>query len=545
VWHRYTFDGYGEKDDGSPWTFNTPGTEGRAWPLLGGERGEYEVANGRSGLSYLQTMANTANDGFMIPEQVWDEAQAAPAPYGYQPGKATGSASPLAWAMAQYVRLARAIAAGKPVETPAVVSDRYATGSTRTVPELAITSPTSGSLAPTRTITVTGTTDAEKVTIGNGDAAVTVTPSGGAFSAPVALQRGRNQITVVVEGADGGTNMRQVAVTSFGTRVGGLTDPTGDDNGPGTYTYPTNSAFAKGGFDLTAFDVFTDGDDAIFVARIAGEIVNPWGGNEISHQRFNVYLGNGQTATAHALPGTNLDTAGGWDVAVVGDGRFDSAGTYTPGATGPTVRGDMLAVAETHQIAVVVPRAALGGIDLQTARYGIAMFGNGEAGEGVGYIRPVYDGDYWNNPPAGFGWIKEYRFGGGAGIWDDTPAHDTDTRDTNAIDVIVGCDQTQAQALNWRARSPSQLPMLRLDQPAACTTTPGTVGGTVPPHAVAGARCSGLLRPVHAGHRPQLRGHHDRQRHLQRRRGDAVGHRSQRHRHRPPRQRLVCARRAA
>ena len=158
VWHRYTFDGYGEKDDGSPWTFNTPGTEGRAWPLLSGERGEYEVANGRSGLSYLQTMANTANDGYMIPEQVWDEAQPAPAPYGYQPGKATGSASPLAWAMAQYVRLARAIAAGKPVETPAVVSDRYATGVTRAVPELAITSPANGSLATSRTITVTGTT---------------------------------------------------------------------------------------------------------------------------------------------------------------------------------------------------------------------------------------------------------------------------------------------------------------------------------------------------------------------------------------------------
>ena len=80
VWHRYTFDGYGEKDDGSPWTFNTAGTEGRAWPLLSGERGEYEVANGRSGLSYLQTMANTANDGYMIPEQVWDEPQPAPAP---------------------------------------------------------------------------------------------------------------------------------------------------------------------------------------------------------------------------------------------------------------------------------------------------------------------------------------------------------------------------------------------------------------------------------------------------------------------------------
>ena len=79
------------------------------------------------------------------------------------------------------------------------------------------------------------------------------------------------------------------------------------------------------------------------------------------------------------------------------------------------------------------------------------MFGNGEAGEGIGFIRPVYDGDYWNNPPEGFSWIKEFRFGGGAGSWDDTPAHDTDTRDPNAIDVIVGCGQTQAQVLDWRA----------------------------------------------------------------------------------------------
>src|SRR4051812_18997999 len=480
VWHRYTFDGYGEQPNGAPWVFNTAGTKGRACPLLGGERGEYEVANGRSGLPYLQTMANTANDGYMIPEQVWDQPQPAPAPYNYQPGKATGSASPLAWAVAHYGRLARATAAGKPVEPPAVVSARYATGATRSVPTLAITEPANGSLANSRAVVVRGTTNATKVTVGVGDQAVTVTPADGTFTATVNLQRGRNQITVVAEAADGGTNMSQVTVVAFGTRVGGFTDPAGDDNGPGTYTYPTNSAFAKGGFDLTALDVFTDGEDAIFVARIAGEVVNPWGGDEISHQRFNVYLGNGQGASAHALPGTNLDTAGGWNVAVVGDGRFDSAGTYAPGATSPTVHGDMLAVPETHQIAVVVPRSALAGIDLASARYGIAMFGNSEPGEGIGYVRPVYDGDYWNNPPEGFSWIKEYRFGGGAGVWTETPSHDSDTRDPNAIDVIVGCGQKQSQVLDWRASSPSQLPMLRLNEPPACTTAPGNVGGTVP-----------------------------------------------------------------
>ena len=30
-----------------------------------------------------------------------------------------------------------------------------------------------------------------------------------------------------------------------------LKDPTGDDNGPGNYVYPTDAAYPKGCFDLT------------------------------------------------------------------------------------------------------------------------------------------------------------------------------------------------------------------------------------------------------------------------------------------------------
>ena len=547
VWHRYTFDGYGEQPDGAPWLFNTPGTKGRAWPLLGGERGEYEIANGRDGLPYLQTMANTANDGYMIPEQVWDEPQPAPAPYGYQPGKATGGASPLAWAMAQYVRLARAIAAGKPVETPSVVSDRYATGATRAVPELAITSPASGSLADSRTVTVTGTTNAAKVTVASGDFIVTVTPSGGTFSVPVTLQRGRNQITVVAEGADGGTNMRQVTVVSFGTRVGGLSDPAGDDNGPGTYTYPTNSAFARGGFDLTGLSVFTDGDDALFVATIAGAVVNPWGGDEISHQRFNVYLGRGSGAPAHALPGTNLDTAGGWDVAVVGDGRFNSAGTYAPGATSPTVAGDMLAVAgdapdrrrgaaRRRSAGSTSRPPATGSPCSATARPARASATSGPSTTApTGTTRPTASAGSRSTASAAA------RASGRA-----TPSHDSDTRDANAIDVIVGCDQTQAQVLDWRA----------LVARAAADAAPRragrlheharrTVGGTVPPTlslslgapATFGAFTPGVDRSYDATTTANVISSA----------GDAtlsVTDRQQ-HRHRPPGQRIVRARRAA
>ncbi len=49
-WHRYNEDGYGEHDDGSAYD----GTgRGRAWPLLTGERGHYELCGGRDPLPYI------------------------------------------------------------------------------------------------------------------------------------------------------------------------------------------------------------------------------------------------------------------------------------------------------------------------------------------------------------------------------------------------------------------------------------------------------------------------------------------------------------
>jgi glucoamylase len=125
VWHRFTFDGYGEQADGGDWDlfFDNPArqTRGRLWPLLSGERGEYELTTGGGAQPYLQTIANTANDGLMLPEQVWDDHP----PAGETSGKGTRSATPLAWTHAQFVRLAWSIDAGKPVERPSIVACRY------------------------------------------------------------------------------------------------------------------------------------------------------------------------------------------------------------------------------------------------------------------------------------------------------------------------------------------------------------------------------------------------------------------------------------
>ena len=48
-------------------------------------------------------------------------------------------------------------------------------------------------------------------------------------------------------------------------------DPVGDDDGPGTYTYPTNPAFSpfSGIFDLTHFKVLHDPENVCFEITMA------------------------------------------------------------------------------------------------------------------------------------------------------------------------------------------------------------------------------------------------------------------------------------
>jgi glucoamylase len=127
-WHRFSYDGYGETSTGEPWEIGKPDTfktYGRAWPLLAGERGEYELASGRPATQELASMAAAAGSGLMLPEQVWD-GRPPSSGAAATPGKGTLSAAPLAWSHAQFVRLALSIDAGAPVERPAIVACRYA-----------------------------------------------------------------------------------------------------------------------------------------------------------------------------------------------------------------------------------------------------------------------------------------------------------------------------------------------------------------------------------------------------------------------------------
>ena len=75
-----------------------------------------------------------------------------------------------------------------------------------------------------------------------------------------------------------------------------MTDPVGDDYGPGTYLYPQHKQFKNnpGLFDLQDFKVIANQDDYIFHFRF-GEITNPWHAPfGFSHQLIQVYLDSGR-----------------------------------------------------------------------------------------------------------------------------------------------------------------------------------------------------------------------------------------------------------
>lgn len=120
LWYRYNHDGYGEQEDGSPYQ----GTGiGRLWPLLAGERGHYALSRGEDPERYLKAMEGAASDGGLIPEQVWDGPDLPDRELFF--GRPSGSARPLVWAHAEYVKLLHSHLSAKVFETQDVVRNRY------------------------------------------------------------------------------------------------------------------------------------------------------------------------------------------------------------------------------------------------------------------------------------------------------------------------------------------------------------------------------------------------------------------------------------
>ena len=143
-WRRYGIDGYGEDTlNGAGYAAvndtNTATQRGRVWPFFTGERGHYELAlanrvqakdkNSQSDNTslrntYVKAMELFANEGMMLPEQVWDGVGNNDT-YHYTLGEGTNSATPLAWTHAEYIKLLRSYSDNKVWDNNASTAARY------------------------------------------------------------------------------------------------------------------------------------------------------------------------------------------------------------------------------------------------------------------------------------------------------------------------------------------------------------------------------------------------------------------------------------
>lgn len=105
-----------------------------------------------------------------------------------------------------------------------------------------------------------------------------------------------------------------------GTLVFEALDPAGDDDGPGTYTYPTDSVFdGVGLFDLTAYRIYDAADSWQFALDFAS-LPNPWNGPQgFSHPIVFLYLDvspGGSTTSAEEGKAAHVafDSEHPWDV---------------------------------------------------------------------------------------------------------------------------------------------------------------------------------------------------------------------------------------
>lgn len=120
-WRRYNHDGYGQRKDGGPYL---GWGQGRAWPLLGGERAHFELQAGTDVKPLIAAYERFSSVGGMLPEQVWDHDDL-PAEHLYR-GRSAGSAQPLVWAHAEYLKLLRSVADRRVFDRIAIVEERYA-----------------------------------------------------------------------------------------------------------------------------------------------------------------------------------------------------------------------------------------------------------------------------------------------------------------------------------------------------------------------------------------------------------------------------------
>ena len=337
-------------------------------------------------------MRNMTSGQGLEPEQVWEDPDVAASPFGTDPatasigftaGQPAGSASPLTWAQAQYARLALDLSAGRNLETPDIVTDRYVGhGMPGTLP-LTVTSPTAGASIdsldrgrhrdaprPVRTSTP------KAVGASGGTAAIAATTADGSGNWSLSLPTGFGSTTITVTAtlhrATGYSQLSIVNVALPGTTVLDVTDPAGDDNGPGTYQYPTSGDFMPGAFDLTRLAVSEDGTNVYIQVTLRNLV--PTFGNTFGAQLLDVYVRNPTASSfSTAAPFTSLNytiaPADAWSQRLEAQG-FASPVWVTASGASPGGTPQFVADGTSKTATLIVPQS-----DVRDGHLGLGVHG--------------------------------------------------------------------------------------------------------------------------------------------------------------------------
>jgi glucoamylase len=364
---------------GAPWPPTDKGT-GHLWPVLSGERGEYDLAAGMFGDAggLLTAMRKMTSGQGLEPEQVWEDPALPASPSGTDPstasigftdGQPAGSASPLTWAQAQYARLALDLSAGHDLDTPSIVSDRYIRHGMPAALPLAMSSPANGARVTASTLTVSGTTtpgaavtvQAWNVFTLPAQTASTIADGSGNWSVPIPVGFGATTITATAA-LGSATGYAQATVSNAqlpGTTVLSVPNPGQDDNGPGTYQYPTAADFHPGAFDLTGMTINEDTHNVYL--QVGVQNLAPTFGTQFGAQLLDFYIRDPSAAAFSnqaAFASRNYTIGSPWSERIEAQGF---APVVWVNATGQSLGNGQLVVDQTGSTAtVVVPRAAFG-----------------------------------------------------------------------------------------------------------------------------------------------------------------------------------------
>jgi glucan 1,4-alpha-glucosidase len=386
-WHRYNGDGYGDgANDGHPWAPSGQGT-GHLWPVLTAERAAYTLQSGdpAGAASLADTIARFAGGVGLIPEQDWELPDLAASPFGTDPtvasigfttGQPAGSAAPLTWSAAAFVRLLGDLGAGQLLEQPVATFSRYVAQAQEQT-SLTVTSPPDESPVDGSPVTITGMTapgSSVYVAATNTDTPFQTTTGSataaadGTFSVPVPISGGTTVLNTVAVSPGGATaHDKRTVVFDFtpGTMLLDVTDPSDDDNGPGNYAYPTAADFHAGAFDIQEFQVIRSPDGSVVTFKLRVRDLSPTFGSPLGAQLVDVYVhdpnaSSSDTSTAASFPQRNyvIASSAAWSrlLEVQGFGqRYVDAHGNTVGTI------SISANAISRFITFSVPTSSLGG----------------------------------------------------------------------------------------------------------------------------------------------------------------------------------------